>query len=58
MLQEKIVVRLSALGYHGILTSDCAASNNTETENDLESNNDAEDKTLHRIARVHDILEM
>jgi len=40
------------------VAGDCTALNNTETEHDLELKKAAKERKLHRIAKVHDFLEM
>jgi len=40
------------------LAGDCAALDTEDTENDLEFKTEAEERKLHRMAKVHDILEM
>jgi len=58
MLHENFLVRQFASANKGILVGDCTALENTETENDLESKNEVEQRQLHRMAKVHDLLEM
>jgi len=53
-LQENVVVRPFAPKNNGILADDCAALDNTETENNLELMKEAEERKLHRMAKVHD----
>jgi len=44
MLREKVVVRQIARANKGILAGDCAALDNTETENDWELKKEAEER--------------
>jgi len=57
-LRENVVVRQFAPATNRILAGDCAASDNRDTENDLESKKEAEQRKLHRMPKVHDFLEM
>ena len=41
-----------------MLAGDCAASDSTESENNLEPNKDPEENELHRMAKVHEFLQM
>ena len=43
---------------NGILAVDNPVSDMTNTENDLEMKKEAEETTLHRMAKVHNFLEM
>jgi hypothetical protein len=58
MLRGKVVVRQFARANHGVLVGDCAVLHTTEKENDLELKTQLEETTLHRMAKVHDSLEM
>ena len=57
-LQEKVVVRQYARANNGILAGDDPVLDRSESDNDLELKGDAEEKKLHRMAKVHDFLEM
>jgi hypothetical protein len=56
--REKVVVRRFARVYNGILVGDCAVLETAATDNDLELNIVAEERKLHRMAKVDDFLEM
>jgi len=56
--RETVVVRLYARANNGILAGNEPALDRTESENDLELKREAEEKKLHRLAKVHDFLEM
>jgi hypothetical protein len=58
ILHEKVVVRQFAQANDGILEGNDPESDITNTENDLEVKKEAEERTLHRMAKVHDFLEM
>jgi len=57
-LQETVVVKHFAPANNGMLAGDCTALDTTETENDLELKKAVEESKLHRMAKVHDFLEM
>jgi hypothetical protein len=57
-LREKVVVRQFARANHGILAGTDPELDNANTENDSEMKKEAEERKLHRIAKVHDFLEM
>ena len=57
-LRKKVVVRQGARPNTGILAGDKSESDTTNTENDSERMNEAEERTLHRMAKVNDFLEM
>jgi hypothetical protein len=57
-LQETAVVRLFARGNNGILAGTDPKLDTMNTENDSEMKKEAEERKLHRMAKVHDILEM
>jgi hypothetical protein len=57
-LCEKIVVRQFARATNGILAGDNLESDMTNTGNDSEMKKEAEDRKLHRMAKVHNSLEM
>jgi len=58
MLREKVVVRQFAWANNWILARNCAALDTAETENTLELKKEMEERKLHRMAKVHNILEM
>ena len=55
---EKVVVRQFSWSNTAILAGNETALDTTNTENDLEMKSEAEEKKLHRMAKVHDFLEM
>jgi len=57
-LQQKIVVRQFAQANNGILAGTDPEFDTTNTENNSEMKKEAEERKLHRMAKVHDILEM
>jgi len=57
-LQENVVVWQFAGPNNGILVGDCAVLDSMETENELHMKKQAEERILHRMAKVHDCLEM
>jgi hypothetical protein len=57
-LREKVVVRQFAQANNGILAGADAEMDTTNTDNDLEMKKEAEERKLHRMAKVHDFLEM
>ena len=57
-LQEKVVVRQYARANNEILAGDDPVLDWLETDNDLELKREVEERTLHRMAKVHDFLEM
>lgn len=57
-LREKVVVRLFSRAHHRILACYCAALCTGETENNLELTKEAEGRKLHRMAKVHEFLDM
>jgi len=57
-LREKVVARWFARANNGILAGTDPALDTTNTENDSETNKEAEERKLHSMAKVHDILEM
>jgi len=58
MLREKVDVRQFAQPINGILAGNCTALDTMETENDLQLNKQVEERKLHRMAKVHNILKM
>jgi hypothetical protein len=57
-LHEKVVLRQFALANNGMLAGTDPELNTTNTENDSEMKKKAEERKLHRMAMVHDFLEM
>jgi len=57
-LREKVVVRQFARANNGILAGADQTLDTTNTENDSEMKKEAEERKLHRMAKVHDFLEM
>jgi len=58
MLRDKAIVRQLIRVDNGILAGDCAASDTGEIGNDLELKKEAEEGKLHRMAKVHNFMEM
>jgi len=56
--REKVVVRQFARVNNGILAGTDPELNTTNTENDSEMKKEAEERKLHRMAKVHNFLEM
>jgi len=57
-VHEKVVLRHCALVNDGMLEGDNPVSDTRNTENDFEIKNGVEERKLHRMAKVHDCLEM
>jgi len=57
-LREKVVVRQFARANNGILAGTDPELDTMNTANDSEMKKEAEERTLHRMAKVHDFLEM
>jgi len=57
-LREMVVVRQYARANDGILAGDDPVLDRSETDNDLQLQREAEERKLHRMAKVHDFLEM
>jgi hypothetical protein len=57
-LRKKLVVRQFAQANSWILAGTDPESDTTDTENEPEMKKEAEERKLHRMAKVHDILEM
>jgi len=57
-LCETVVVRQFARANNGILAGTDPESDTTNTENELEMKNEAEERKLHRMAKVHNFLKM
>jgi hypothetical protein len=58
ILREKVVVRQFARANTRILAGTDPELDTTNTENNSEMKKEAEEKKLHRMAKVHDFLEM
>jgi len=57
-LGEEVVVRQFPKGNNGILAGHEKESDTSNTENDSEMKKEAEESKLHRMAKVHNLLEM
>jgi len=57
-LRKKVVVRQYARANNGILAGDNPVLDTTDAENDIELKREAEERKLHRMAKVYDFLEM
>jgi len=57
-LCKKVIVWLFAPANNGILAADNRVSDTTNTENDSEVKEEAKERKLHRMAKVHDLLDM
>jgi len=57
-LHKIVVVRHFAQANYGILAGDDLALNTMNHENDLQMKREAEERKFHRMAKVHDFLEM
>jgi len=57
-LRENLVVRQYAPANSGLLAGDDPVLDPNSTENDMELKREAEEKKSHRMAKVHDVLEM
>jgi len=57
-LREKVVIRQFARAINGNLAGTDQELDNVNTESHLEMKNEAEEKELHRMAQVHNFLEM
>jgi len=57
-LGEQFVVRQFARANNGMLASAGPGLDTTNTENDSEMKKEAEERILHRVAKVHEFLEM
>ena len=55
---EKVGVWLSAQANNRISSGDDPALDITNSENDMEMNNEAEERKWHRMPAVHNVLEM
>jgi len=54
----KVIVRQFARANNRVLADDNAVLDMRNTENDSEVKNEAEERKLHRMAKVHNFLEM
>jgi len=57
-LREKVIVRQFARANIGILAGAGPLLDPMNTENDSEMKSEAEERKLHKMAKVHDLLEM
>jgi len=57
-LRKNVVMRQFARANNGILAGTDPELDTTNTENDSEIKKEAEERKLHRMAKVHDLLEM
>jgi hypothetical protein len=57
-LRENVVVRQFAQANSGLLAGDDPVLDPDSTDNDMEMKREAEEKKLHRMAKVHELLEM
>jgi len=57
-LREKVVVSQFARANNGILAGTDSELDTMNTENDSQTKKEAEERKLHRMAKVHDFLEM
>jgi len=57
-LREKVIVRQFARANNGILAATDPELDTMNTENDSEMKKEAEERKLHSMAKVHDLLEM
>jgi len=57
-LREKVIVRQFARANNGILAGTDPELDTTNTENHSEMKKEAEERKLHRMANIHDFLEM
>jgi hypothetical protein len=57
-LRDKVVVRQFARANNGILAGTDPELDTMNTENDSEMKEEAEERKLHRMAKVHDFLEL
>jgi len=57
-LREKVVVRQFARANSGLLAGDDPVLDPNSTDNNIELKREVEEKKLHRMAKVHDFLEM
>jgi len=57
-LRENVIVRQFAQAINGILAGTDRELDTANTENDSEMKKEAEERKLHRMAKVHDFMEM
>jgi len=57
-LRKKVVVRLFAQANNGVLAGTDPELDTMNTENNSEMKKEAEERKLHKMAKVHDLLEM
>jgi len=57
-LRENVVERQFALANNGISAGDYTALDTTDNENDLQLKKAVEERTLHRLAKAHDFMEV
>jgi hypothetical protein len=55
---KEVIARRSHQVTNGLLAGDDSELNMTNTDNDLEIQREVEQKILHRMAKVHDVMEM
>jgi len=58
LFANRVVVRQFTRANNGIIAGADPELGTMTTENDMQMNKEAEDKTLHRMANVHDLLKM
>jgi len=58
IFHEHVIVRQFARANNGILAGVNPGLDKTNTENDSEMNKEGEDRQLHRLSKVHNLLEM
>ena len=56
-LRKKVIVRQFAQANNRLLASDISAVNELSTDNNMEIKREVEQKKMHQMAKVHDILE-
>ena len=57
-LHEEVLLRQFAQANNGILAGDDPVLDSSSTDNNMEMKREVEEKKLHRMAKVHDLLEM
>jgi hypothetical protein len=57
-LPMKVIVRQFAWANNGLLAGDGPVLNPSSIDNDMEMKREGEEKKLHRMAKVHDLLEL
>jgi len=58
LFANRVVVRQFTRANNGIIAGADPELGTMTTENDMQMNKEAEDKTLHRMANIHDLLKM